>query len=350
MVGLVRILHTSDLHLTQKEPKTIEALEALLEVASENSVDILTIAGDIFHHAKDADQLRPKIRNLFPGFDYEVIAIPGNHDGSILSKEYDWGFDVIAEEPFGVRRRDKVSIVGVPYRERADEELLLSLREAEKTASTRILLLHCTLDWGFSEEAYGDETERQYFPISREVLSALEFDYVLAGHFHSNTEIIRLGGKGTFVYPGSPVSHTIRESGRRNAVLIDVSKKSADLIPLDTSYFDQLTIDAVPGKEDEAIEQVRGWYAERKDDQSTLHVTIRGVIAQNEKEFEQAVLDVAPNIDLTNQVKDVQVVLSHPLYDRFKDRLRSADVGELEKGIDRIVLETMSNLVGAGEL
>jgi DNA repair exonuclease SbcCD nuclease subunit len=338
------------LHLTEKKPQTIQALEVLLAVASENSVDILTIAGDIFDHAKDADQLRPELRNLFRGLDYEVIAIPGNHDGSILNKEYDWGFEVIAEEPFGIRKRGKVSIVGVPYRERADEELLLSLREVEKSASTRILLLHCTLDWGFSEENYGDETERQYFPISREVLSALGFDFVLAGHFHSNTEIIRLGGDGTFVYPGSPVSHTIRESGRRNAVLIDVKEKSADLLPLETSYFDQLAIDSVPGKEDEAIEQIRRWYDERKDDPSTLHVTIRGVIAQNEKEFEQAVLDVAPKINLTNQVKDVRVVLSHPLYDRFKDRLRSSNVGEIEKDIDRIVLETMSNLVGAGEL
>ncbi|TFG10196.1 DNA repair exonuclease [Candidatus Thorarchaeota archaeon] len=348
--GLVRILHTSDLHLAEKEPKTIRALEVLLGVASENSVDILTIAGDIFDSAKDADKLRPEIRSMFRGLDYDVIVIPGNHDGSILSKQYDWGFDVIAEDPFGIRKRGKAAIVGVPYKERADERLLLDLREVQKTASPRVLLLHCTLDWGYSDESYGNEDRRLYFPISREALSALQYDYVLAGHFHSSTEVINLRDKGVFVYPGSPVSHTRRELGKRYAVLIDTEMESADRIPLDTTYFDQLLLKVVPGEEEKTVKQIQEWYTERADDQSSLKVIVQGVIAIEETEFEQLILEVAPQIELANQVRDIQSVLSHPLYSRFKEELRELDDTEPKDDIDRIVLEIMSNLIGAGEL
>jgi len=346
----VRILHTADLHLTEKRPETVDALEAILETASNNSADIVTMGGDIFDSAKDADKLRPKIRNLFRDIECDVVCIPGNHDGAILRKDYDFGFDVIAEEPYGVKEIGDVSIVGIPYTETASEELLLDLRGAAESASVRILLLHCTLDWGYTEDSYGDEKGRRYFSVSRDALSALGYDYILAGHFHSRTEILNWEDGGLFVYPGSPVSHTTKETGRRNAVLINTDKRSEETIPLDTQYSDQLPLKVTPGKEDVVVSKIEQWYSERADDQADLEIIVKGVIAKKEGEFEDSIKEVAPGVDLINETKDVRVVLNHPLYNRFKEKLENLEVDGSEQGINEVVIEVMSNLIGEGEL
>ncbi|MGV9170297.1 MAG: metallophosphoesterase family protein [Promethearchaeia archaeon] len=345
----MRILHTADLHLAEKRPETVDALKAILETASSNSADIVTMGGDIFDSAKDADKLRPKIRNLFRDIECDVVCIPGNHDGAILRKDYDFGFDVIADEPYGVKTIGDVSIVGIPYTETASEELLLDLRDAAESASVRILLLHCTLDWGYTEGSYGDEKGRRYFSVSRDALSALGYDYILAGHFHSRTESIDLGEGGMFVYPGSPVSHTTKETGRRNVVLIDTDRNSKDSIPLDTQYFDQRILKVTPGKEDDVVSAVEKWYSERADDQSDLEIIVKGVIAKKEGEFEKSVKEVAPGVDLINETKDVRVVLDHPVYNRFKEKLEKID-DENKQGVNEVVIEVISNLIGEGKL
>ncbi len=346
----MRILHTSDLHLTNERPETIDALKELLKVASTKEVDFLTISGDVFENPSEADKLRTKLRNLFKEVDYRIIAIPGNHDGTILSQDFDFGFEVINEIPFGTIISDDLSIIGIPYTDSPSDELLLNLKKAQQDCPIRILLVHCTLDWGYSSESYGDEDEKSYFPVSRDQLSALGFDYILAGHFHSRTDIIKLKGGGTFVYPGSPVSHTRKESEKRHAVLIDTESNSLESIPLNTRYFDQLVLKVAPGKEQETESEIREWYSERKDDDCEMHIIVRGAIERKEKEFEDSIAEIAPDTEIWNETKDVKTVLKHDLFRRFKKKIENNEqIADIE-GIEETVMEVMSNLMGADEI
>lgn len=86
-----KILHTSDLHLSEVKPETIDALDKILQLAKENEVDLVTIAGDIFDTVEDAEALRPTLRSKLSNLDFEIIAIPGNHDIESYSGNLNFG-------------------------------------------------------------------------------------------------------------------------------------------------------------------------------------------------------------------------------------------------------------------
>ncbi|MBN2231179.1 MAG: DNA repair exonuclease [Candidatus Thorarchaeota archaeon] len=345
----MRILHTADLHIQEKKKETIDALEEILRIAEENKVDVITFGGDIFHSPKDADILRPTLRKTFQNAKSRIIAIPGNHDGSILSKKFDFGFEVIYEEPFGIREIDDVAIVGVPYRELPDDDMLLDLKHAADNFPTRLLLLHCTLDWGQNRDMYGGESQRNYFPISQELLSELKYDFVLAGHFHSIYETIKLDS-GIFVYPGSPVSLTWKELGKRHVAIVDTSKRKIKQVALDTFYYDSLEVNISPFQERTAFDSIKAWYDERSNDNNELMVVAKGAISIGESDFQRELEKLATNAIIDNQVRNVQDVLNHPLFKRFNNLIDERDDQAEVDSVRRLVLRVMSSLLGSEEL
>ena len=104
MVISIRILHTSDVHLSREKSETLDALREVLRVASERNVEILTIGGDLFDTEEDADALRPKLRNDFSGNRFKIIVIPGNHDQWAYRRNLSFGSDmrILIKEPFDV--------------------------------------------------------------------------------------------------------------------------------------------------------------------------------------------------------------------------------------------------------
>ena len=186
MTTYPKIMHTSDLHLSEDKPETIDALEKILQTAKSHEVDLVTIAGDLFDTVEDAEALRPTLRSKLSNLDYEIIAIPGNHDRESYSGNLNFGssLTLATEEPYQIFKRKDVAIVAVPYVDRPDEELLRKLREEAEKSELSVLLLHCTLDIGCKAGDFGEE-QTHYFPISMGVIESLGFDHVLAGHFHS---------------------------------------------------------------------------------------------------------------------------------------------------------------------
>lgn len=346
----MRILHTSDLHLKADRLETINALEAILDIAKKKKADLLTISGDIFDSPKDADTLKSTTRALFVGLPFRVIAIPGNHDGKIFTKGFDFGFDVSIDEPWGQTEFGDVCLVTVPYTDTPSEELVPRLATVGLDAKTRILLLHCTLDLGFDTSHYGEETGPRYFPVTRSSLAELGYQYVLAGHFHKNCEIIKLESSCEFIYPGSPLSHTWKETGKRHVVLVDTDKRLATKIPLSTRYYDRLILSAIPGKESQTLSELQIWYAQRCDDLCDLEVTIGGVIERDEKRFRNALKKAAPKASIQFDFKDVRAVLNHSLYKRFQKRMDSEIETSDKEAVSRILMEVMSGLIAGGEL
>ena len=340
----LKILHTADLHLSRDKPSTLAALDEILKVAKKNKVNILTIGGDLFDRATDAEELRVEMREKFSKDDFKIIAIPGNHDTNVYREGLDFGknFIPITDEPFGTYPLENINLVGIPYLEELNQNILEQLKNEIKTDKINILLLHCTLDIGFSLNDFGDEIK--YCPISKSKLERLNYDYILAGHFHTKTDIIKINEKSTFIYPGSPTSITTKELGKRKAVLIDLAKNEIKEITLNTFYHDKLTTTVIPNKEDETISEIKRWLSKQEIIDGNIEVTINGFIRKNEIEYRELIDNLNENVIFNHHYKIISQILNDPLFIKFKTKLEESDYANKE-AIENIVLEAASKVL-----
>lgn len=346
----MKILHTADVHLKEDDSNTVEALEHVLEKAEEQDVDLLTIGGDLFHTPEDAEALRPRLRDIFKNNSFDILAIPGNHDEEVYRENLRFGndLDVMTDEPYSTEMFGDVEIVGVPFTSSMDDELFSALKEKSED-KTQILLLHCTLDIGFQSGAVGEE-EGEYFPITKATLAELDYDYVLAGHIHSRDREVPLDNGGTFFYPGSPVSHSTSETGRRNAILIDTDEGNISSIPLETFYYDSYSEMIRPGEEDEVLEDIRDWVDRRADDNCELTVHVDGFIDQDEDDFYQALEEATDPVDPDDETRSVSHVLNHPLYERFEEKIAERDDADDKEMVETRVIEILSQLIAQNKV
>jgi DNA repair exonuclease SbcCD nuclease subunit len=328
---------------------SVQALEAVLEVAETNKADLLTIGGDIFESPTDADELRGQLRPLFEKSPVQVAAIPGNHDGSIFSKGFDFGFPVSTSSPFEEIEFDDCCVVAVPYTDDSVQDMLPQLKRAGQTHDTRILLLHCTLDIGFDRSGYGEDVSRRYFPINRASLAALDYDFVLAGHFHTQFQTVEVGDSCKFVYPGSPYSITRKETGKRHVALVDTDKRNISRIELPTFYHDSLVVDLAPDGEKEAIKMIQDWYEARENDHCSLELAVHGFLKGDENKFGELLRKAAPEADLCYEARDISEVIEHPLYVRFMGELSNLEDADVPR-VEGLVIRAISSLLAGGEL
>jgi len=207
---MTRVLHTADVHLASDAPERTEALDALLERAEREGIDVVTIGGDLFDDPEDVERLRADLRNgPFSGRPFDVVVIPGNHDVAAYRGDVFFGdaCTVIAADPFGhwTAPDGDLRITGLPYRERPDDDLLLALQDRTPFDGTEVLLLHCSLDAPFQDDDPGDDGGRHYFPVTERLLAELDFDAYLAGHYHAPHQLSLPNG-APFTYPGTPAS------------------------------------------------------------------------------------------------------------------------------------------------
>ncbi len=341
----IKLIHTADLHLSEKKAETIVALDEILRIAKEEKADIVTISGDMFDSTSDAENLRPQLRERFSDNDFEIIVIPGNHDVDVYSEGYDFGnnFIPMTKYPFQEFKKDNVNLLAVPYVESLTNDVLSKIKNQTRKDKINILLLHCTLDIGFCKGDFG-EKETKYCPISQAMLAKLSFDYVLSGHFHKETKIIKLTPSSSFIYPGSPVSLTEKELGKRNVILIEIDNKEARKIPMNSFYYDKLFVNVIPGKEKEAIFEIKEWIKNHTSEKCNLEIYVDGFIQVREKDFRMSLPKSNENVKVILRHKGISKVKKHPLYMRFKEKLLEMEL-TYKQEIDRVVIEVMSELI-----
>jgi len=244
----VKLLHASDVHLAEESDDRWKALVEIVELASERSVGRLIISGDLFDNEEAAEALRVPLRTLFEGAAFDTLIIPGNHDAETFRAGFYFGEGVqVLSDPNwskNVVEYDDVRIIGIPFEAMDAEEFYRRLRGLSSVLDhdrSNMLLYHGELlDASFDREAFGPERGR-YMPSRLAYFAELGVDYVLAGHFHSSFDVRRFGEGGYFVYPGSPVSITRREVGRRHVALIEPGN-APQQIPLDTHHFERVQV------------------------------------------------------------------------------------------------------------
>lgn len=329
---MTKILHTADIHLKEYNDNRWQAVEELLRVAAQKKVDALTIAGDLFDKDIHSQQLRDKLRALFSQQPFQIVILPGNHDLQSYSAGEFFGENTIIitdhKKPIQVKN---TTIAGIPFAALTSDQLATAIEEVNQVVSNdqpAILLLHAELtDLFFSSADFGDEGDKRYLPIKLSMFNQSPFDYLLAGHFHTQFQVKRLSNKkmsggGYFLYPGSPVSITTKETGPRSAGLIEVGK-APQQVTLQTAFYQPASLSLKPTDDQSVLEKLE----EELDQLPSTAVGLikvdgffnRNQLQLTEQELYQKIKSLAKqhNCQLEEKnftVKDISSVINSDLY------------------------------------
>ena len=337
----MKILHTADLHLREYGDDRWRALEKLVEAGRKENINVLAVSGDLFDGGIDAEVLKPEIRNMFSGCGFKVVVIPGNHDVNSYREGVYFGEDVVllGEEPFEC---GNVSIWGMPFELGGRKKILTWIHRLSKRLSTgkiNILLFHGELlDAFFSRDEFGNEGDDRYMPVKLSYFRDLNIQYVLGGHFHSHFRVWEIAKGKYFVYPGSPVSVTAKETGRRKADIFEPGMPPGEYL-LDTRHFEEIVIRIDPFGEADPLRIIR----ERIDN---LHPDARAILriegfinssfsGMDEAELKSRIDEVVCGKSVESPyfygVRDVRVILEDSLFRSFSEKLDESGCNEEEK-------------------
>ena len=199
----MKILHTADIHLKESDDERWQALSEIIELGNRELIDALIISGDLFDKDIDAMKLKTSIRELFSRNNYRIFIIPGNHDSNSFEEGSFLGANVeIINTNDDIYEIDGVSIAGLPYMEIRESEIFERLNNISGKLSKdkcNILLYHGELlNTFYSRGDFGEEGDSRYMPVTLDYFNEMNFDYILAGHFHTNFNVWEFDKKRYF--------------------------------------------------------------------------------------------------------------------------------------------------------
>lgn len=192
---MIRFIHLADVHLgavpdrgcpwsREREEEIWETFRRVIASISKNPVDLLFIAGDLFHRQPLLRELK-EVNYLFSTIpDTQIFMMAGNHDylaQDSFYRGFPWEPNVVffeRESPMVVKAGElDVYVTGLSYEHREIREPLYDSLKPEMQDGFHVLLAHG-----------GDET---HIPMDRTALGASGFDYIAMGHIHKPQSLIR---------------------------------------------------------------------------------------------------------------------------------------------------------------
>lgn len=318
-----------------------KALVTLIETAQTEKVDVFAVSGDLFDSSADAESIRAELRGLFSNNHFTVLLLPGNHDQHVYVRGRYFGEDVVvlndASRPF---RMEDTVFWGLPFTSTDTEDVFRELRSFRKLLDSRltnILLCHCELlDSFFSRHDFGNEGAGRYMGMRLSYFDELDFKYVLAGHFHTRFDIRTLKNGGYFVYPGSPVSISRKETGKRKIALFEVGS-SPEAKKVDTHYYERAVITLYPSESEDPSARVSA-ILDHLDPNCTLLLTVDGYfngdkLGTDEKKLNEELKGLVRerSVVFTPLYRDIQTILDDDLFIKYLEKLNGLDLQEERK-------------------
>lgn len=184
-----------------------ESFSEVVDICEEEKVDLLLIAGDLFHRQPLLRELK-EVNYLFSKLTQtKVVFIAGNHDYIRKDSYYltfEWAKNVhtLFGEDMGRVEFPEIEtcVYGLSYHSKEIEKALYAGKRARKCQKIEILLAHG-----------GDD---RHIPIKRQELLELGYTYVALGHIHKPMEF----AKDRMCYAGSlePLDKT--ETGKHGYI------------------------------------------------------------------------------------------------------------------------------------
>ncbi|KAA1259754.1 putative metallophosphoesterase YhaO [Rubripirellula obstinata] len=278
-----KILHAADIHLdsplrnlTKYEDAPADqirgasrrALENMVQLAMDQQVDLVVIAGDLY----DGDwpdqntglffvaQARRLIDAGIP-----IAVIRGNHDAFNkmtlnlrLPKNPDGSEVMLSEKTVDTREFDfdglAVAVHGRSYRKQHERGDLVKDYPQPISGQFNLGLLHTSLT--------GFEGHTAYAPCSPQQLADFGYDYWALGHIHQRGEH-QIEGSAPVVFSGNVQGRKINEPGAKGCVIVDIDSRgetTRTFHPLDVVRFEWCRIDASEAKRiDDIADQYEQW-------------------------------------------------------------------------------------------
>ena len=257
----IKILHTSDVHLKRVSDERWSALLEILSLGKQEDVDLIVVSGDLFDSASDAVNLKGELRKVFSDNPFKILVTRGNHDYNALVDGVYIGSDVVYSDNYlePLYSTEMADIWHLPFKEQKPEYVLKELRSISSRLDKNkinLLVIHCELlDYFYDPYSYGEEGFSRYMPVHLSFFDNLGFKYILAGHFHRKFDVLKIGNDGYFVYPGSPVSITKREVGRRAVNIFELGEEPSEYL-LNTKHYVEKEIEIDPLSPENPLEIV----------------------------------------------------------------------------------------------
>lgn len=253
----MRFIHAADLHIDSPlrglaryegapvdrlRNATRQALEALTDLALNESVDFLLLAGDLYD--VDWQDFRTGLffREQMARLDkagIKVFVVQGNHDAQgVISRQLHLPGNV---KVFSSRTAETVklddlhvAIHGHSFADRAVPEDLVPHYPAPVVGYFNIGILHTSLA--------GNPGHDTYAPTSVAALVDKGYDYWALGHIHAR-QVVQESPR--IVFPGNLQGRHAKETGAKGCelVTVDAGALSAEFVPLDVVRWHQLTVD-----------------------------------------------------------------------------------------------------------
>jgi exonuclease SbcD len=238
-----KFIHCSDLHIDSPfkgistvdeslgerlRSSTLKSFHNIVDLAINEQVDALIIAGDVFDGAdkslkaqlnfcSELDRLSEK---QIPSF----IA-HGNHDPlDTWSTSLKWPKEVTVfngeeVESFSIKKNGKEAarIYGISFSHRDVFENLALKFQRKHQEGFGVAVLHANVG--------GNKDHGKYAPCSIEDLIAQDMDYWALGHVH-NRQIFRQSDP-VIIYPGNSQGRNIKETGAKGCCLITLQNSSS---------------------------------------------------------------------------------------------------------------------------
>ena len=151
----MKILHTADIHLREYDDDRWKTLQKLIEIGKKEKIEIFVISGDLFDKGINAENLRPKIREIFSNTNFKIVIIPRNHDSDSYASGMYFGEDAVIltdlDNPFKYKDINIVIIGDHPKDKALAENLRApfigvltghhSAAELQQSSTTKTLIL-----------------------------------------------------------------------------------------------------------------------------------------------------------------------------------------------------------------
>jgi exonuclease SbcD len=256
----MRFLHTADLHidsplrgLSRYEGAPLErlrgatrrTLERLVDLAIEEKVDFVLVAGDLYDRDWQDFHTGLFVREQMVRLgraNILVFMVQGNHDArGVITRQVPWPDNV---KVFSSRTAETVhleelgvAIHGHSFPDREVPEDLVPGYPAAVAGCFNIGLLHTSLT--------GMEGHDTYAPTSLSVIKTKGYDYWALGHIHARQVV---NEQPRVVFPGNLQGRHARETGPKGCELVSVEGTAVDarFMPLDVVRWHQLQMDMQP--------------------------------------------------------------------------------------------------------
>lgn len=362
----MRFIHAADLHVDSPlcgldaydgapvdrlRGATRRALIALVDLAIEQNVDLVILAGDIydgnwtdFHTGLFFREQMVRLTRA----GIRVFIVKGNHDAkSQITKQLPAvnGVHVFSSSKCETVEIEELGVAlhGRSFPNRAvTEDFVLHYPNAVP-GKFNIGVLHTSLTGRTGHEPYA--------PTSVAVLCSKGYDYFALGHVHAR-EVVRESDP-RIVFPGNLQGRKATETGPKGCELVAVTGgriASSEFVHLDVVRWHQLRLDAtgfstVDALSKHFIEHARTLVADARDRLHAVRVFVHGESALHRLEAEQpgsiaaAVKAAAQDFDDADLwLEQIQLDLRSPL-DRVSAAERADAVGEVVRLVDSLAFD-----------